>query len=181
MRPTVRPLAVLLRAVNVGGRTLKMDEWRALLAAEGFEEPETLLASGNAVVTSAEPAAAVEDKVAAALQRELGLAAEAFVRDLGQLEATIAANPFTDFADESPSKLMAVFLKGEAPQDLSPLERYATMGERFAPGPGCLYIAYPEGAGRSKLANAKPPGGPGTARNWNTVRRLAERLAQLAR
>lgn len=172
----MRRLAVLLRAVNVGGIPLKMADLKALLAAEGFDAPETLLASGNAVVGTDAGAAAVEAQVAAALKARLGLATEVFVRDRAELDAVIAANPFRAFAEESPSKLMAVFLKGDPPADLAPLRRYAVFGEEIQPGPRCLYITYPEGAGRSKLAGARTEASKGTARNWNTVRKLAERL-----
>jgi len=172
----MRRLAVMLRAVNVGGQALKMADFRALLAAEGFDAPETLLASGNAVVGTALDAADVEARVAAALAAKLNLVTDVFVRDAADLRAVIAANPFEDFAREAPSKLMAVFLKGEPPKDLSGFDKYATQGEQIARGPRCLYVAYPQGAGRSKLAGARTEASKGTARNWNTVGRLAERL-----
>ncbi|HEY8618430.1 DUF1697 domain-containing protein [Phenylobacterium sp.] len=169
----MRRVAALLRAVNVGGVKLLMSDFRRVLAGLGYEDPETLVASGNAVFGTDRPAAAVEAAVKSALARELGLATEVFVRDHAELAAVIAANPFPDFARESPSKLMAVFLADEPPQDLSPLERWATAGEMIARGPRCLYIGYPEGAGRSKLANARgTPATAGTARNWNTVGKL---------
>lgn len=173
----MRRLAVLLRAVNVGGVQLKMADLKALLAEEGFGEPETLLASGNVVVTTDAAAEAVEAQVAGALKARLGLATDVFARDLAQLEAVIAGNPFGAFAAEQPSRMMAVFLKGEPPADLAPIRRYAVFGEEIQPGPRCLYITYPDGSGRSKLAGAKALTGIGTSRNWNTVRKLAERLA----
>ncbi|MCR5875025.1 DUF1697 domain-containing protein [Phenylobacterium sp. J426] len=173
----MRRLAILLRAVNVGGIQLKMADFKAVLAAEGFEAPETLLASGNAVVATNARADAVEAQIAAALTAKLGLSTDVFARDRAELEAVIAANPFTAFAAEQPSRMMAVFLKAEPPKDLDPLRRHAVFGEEIAPGPGCLYITYPDGAGRSKLAGAKALTGIGTSRNWNTVRRLAEKLA----
>lgn len=169
-------LAVLLRAVNVGGVQLKMADFKAVLAGEGFEAPETLLASGNAVVGTDAAPDAVEGQVEAALKARLGLAVDVFVRDRAELAAVIAANPFQAFADERPNVMMTVFLKSEPPADLAPLRRYAVFGEEIAPGPRCLYITYPDGSGRSKLAGAKALTGIGTSRNWNTVRKLAERL-----
>jgi uncharacterized protein (DUF1697 family) len=172
----VRKLAVLLRAVNVGGIQLKMADLKALLAAEGFEAPETLLASGNAVVGTAAKAETVETQIETALKAKLRLSTDVFVRDLAELEAVTAANPFTGFAAEQPSKMMAVFLKTEPPKDLEPLRKYAVFGEEIAPGPRCLYITYPDGSGRSKLAGAKAFTSIGTSRNWNTVRKLADKL-----
>lgn len=173
---TTRRLAVLLRAVNVGGFTLKMADFKAMLADAGFADPETLLASGNAVVASAEKTEAVERRVEAALKAKLGATVDVFVRDRAELEAVIAGNPFGAFAAEHPSKMMALFLKADPPADLDPLRKYAVFGEEIAPGPRCLYITYPDGAGRSKLAGAKALTAVGTSRNWNTVRKLAERL-----
>lgn len=171
-------VAAMLRAVNVGGTgKLPMARLKALLAGLGYEAPQTLLASGNAVFGADAAPDAVERRLEAALKAELGLSTDVFVRDRAELLAVIAANPFADFARDQPSRLMAVFLKGAPPEDLSPLERWATQGEMVARGPRCLYIAYPEGAGRSKLANARTAAAKGTSRNWNTVGKLAEMLA----
>ena len=178
----MRRLAAMLRAVNVGGTgKLPMAELRALLAEEGFAEPETLLASGNAVFATADAPGEVERRLEAALKARFGFATDVFVRDRAELEAVIAANPFADFAREQPSRLMVAFLNDDPPEDLNPLTRWATLGEQVARGPRCLYIAYPQGAGRSKLANAKTTASKGTSRNWNTVRKLAERLAEPVR
>jgi uncharacterized protein (DUF1697 family) len=174
----MRRVAALLRAVNVGGGKLLMADLRRLRAGLGYEAPETLLASGNAVFGTAEPAAQVERALQAALATDLGFRTDVFVRDHAELVQVMAANPFADFAREQPSRLMAVFLAGDPPQDLSALERLATLGERIARGPRCLYIAYPEGAGRSKLAGGRTEASKGTARNWNTVTRLRDLTAE---
>ncbi|MCH1933190.1 hypothetical protein L9G16_23900, partial [Shewanella sp. A25] len=52
-----------------------------------------------------------------------------------------ADNPKDDYTREAPGKLMAVFLKGEPPKDLSGFDKYATQGEQVAPGPRSLYVA----------------------------------------
>ena len=41
-----------LRAVNVGGRIVKMDELREHFAAAGFSDVETFIASGNVIFSS---------------------------------------------------------------------------------------------------------------------------------
>ena len=49
--------------------------------------------------------------------------------------------------------------------------------EEVEAGPGCLYIAYGEGMGHSKLTGAvieRALSLRGTGRNWNTVGKLAE-------
>ncbi|WP_374468943.1 DUF1697 domain-containing protein [Phenylobacterium sp.] len=175
----MRRVAALLRAVNVGGTgKLSMADLRRLLDALGYAEPQTLLASGNAVFGTDRPAAEVEAELKAALADRLGVSTDVFVREHAEFAEVMAGNPFADFARDQPSRLMAVFLDGEPPQDLSALERLAVFGERIARGPRCLYIAYPDGAGRSKLANARgTAAGRGTARNWNTVGKLRDLTA----
>ena len=180
----MRRVAALLRAVNVGGRKLAMADLRKLLETEGFADPETLLASGNAVFGTPDPSAAVERRLEAALARTLDLRTEVLVRDGLQLGRVLAGNPFAEMAKESPSRLMVVFLRGEPRPALDDLKGYCGLGEEVAPGPGCLYVAYPGGSGVSKLGLAvieKRLAVTGTGRNWNTVVKLAERVGGVAR
>lgn len=170
----MRKVAALLRAVNVGGTgKLPMAELKRLLAELGHAEPQTLLASGNAVFGTAAPAVEVERTLQAALKDRLGVASDVFVRDHAELVAVMAGNPFVDFAREQPSRMMVAFLAGDPPADLSAMEKWATQGEEIARGPRCLYITYPQGSGQSKLANARTDAAKGTTRNWNTVGKLA--------
>ena len=176
----MRRVALLLRAVNVGGRKLAMAELRKSLAEAGFDAPETLLASGNAVVGTAEAHAAVEARAEAVLREAHGLPTEVLARDAGQLAAILAANPYPAMARDDPGHLVVFFLRGAPQAELSVLAPWMTAGETAAPGPGCLYIAYPAGIGTSKLGITqieRQLGVKGTARNWNTVGKLAARLA----
>ncbi|MGA0607298.1 DUF1697 domain-containing protein [Phenylobacterium sp. VNQ135] len=174
---TAKRVAVMLRAISP--MNLKMPDLKRVLEGLGHGEVQTLLTSGNAVVTTAEAQDAAERRIEAALAAEVGLKTEAFVRDLRQLQAAMQANPFDRQAEEDPSHLLVMFTRGEAATDLAPLAKYCTAGEAVALGPDCAYLSYPAGIGRSKLtinAIEKHLGVRGTGRNWNTVRRLAERL-----
>jgi uncharacterized protein (DUF1697 family) len=58
------------------------------------------------------------------------------------------------------------------PASKAEMEAMATSsvtGEEIAPGDRCLYIKFPNGQGPSKLKLPKL----GSARNWNTVTKLA--------
>lgn len=86
-----------LRAVNVGGRIVKMDELRRLVSGAGFSDVETFIASGNVVFsTTARATAAVEQTIERALQQGLGYAVPAFVRSLAEVADAAAHRPFWD-------------------------------------------------------------------------------------
>jgi uncharacterized protein (DUF1697 family) len=175
----MRRLAGLLRAVNVGGRKVEMARLRAVAAEAGFEDPKTLLASGNLVFGTALSAAAAERTLEAAIEAAFGLFSDVMVRDLAELKAVVAANPFPRQAAEEPSRLMPVFLNGEPQTGLETLESACGLGEEVRLGPGCLYVFFPQGAGTSKLTNVvleRRLKVRGTARNWNTVGKLIAAL-----
>ena len=176
----MKRLAGLLRAVNVGGRKVLMADLKRVATEAGFDAPATLLASGNLVFGTTLPAPEAASRLEAAILRDLGVATDVMVRDLAQIEAVIAANPFPEQARTEPSRLMAMFLTGAPQADVSSLDVGCVMGEAVRAGPGCIYIWFPQGAGVSKLGGGfieRRLGVRGTARNWNTVGKLAAFLA----
>ena len=176
----MKPVAVLLRAVNAG-RPLVMADLRKALAGLGYPEAVTLLASGNAVIRAKAADAVLEADLEAGLREALGQPVDAFVRDATQLARIVADNPFPDMARADPSHLVVGFMKGEPePEAVEALRGKIVGREEVAPGPGCIYLTYPDGIGRSKLTGAiieKTLKGGGTARNWNTVLKLAAMTA----
>ncbi|MBL8552786.1 MAG: DUF1697 domain-containing protein [Phenylobacterium sp.] len=171
--------AGLLRAVNVGGRKVEMARLREAAAGAGFHEPRTLLASGNILFGTELSAAEAERRLERVIEGAFGLFSEVMVRDPEQLKAVAAANPFPRQAADEPSRLMAVFLSGAPQAGLETLESACAFGEEVRPGPGCLYVFFPRGAGTSKLSNVvmeRRLKVRGTARNWNTVGKLIAAL-----
>ncbi|WP_337188615.1 DUF1697 domain-containing protein [Phenylobacterium sp.] len=177
----MRRVAALLRAVNVGGQgAIPMADLRALLSEAGFEGPETLLASGNALIGTSWDDARTEARFESAVAERFGFKTDVLVRGRDQLAATMAANAFPEMAADKPNLLIVMFLRGEPQERLDVLESYCTSGERVALGPACLYLAYPAGSGTSKLSGAvieRKLGVRGTGRNWNTVGKLLTRLS----
>lgn len=175
----MRRLAVLLRAVNVGGTgKLAMADFKAALADWGCEAPQTLGAAGSAVLGSAARAGELEAELEARIKERFGLATDVFVRDHGQLAAARAGNPFGRMAEERPSGLLVLFLKGEPdPAAVEALRQRIQGPEEVAAGPASLYVAYGQGMGTSRLTGAvieRAIGLRGTGRNWNTVGKLME-------
>ncbi|MDB4893035.1 MAG: hypothetical protein JWL61_4890 [Gemmatimonadetes bacterium] len=87
----------LLRAVNVGGRTIKMDRLRATFEALPFKNVETFIASGNVLFdTTARDIAALERKIEKHLEAKLGMQVGTYLRALDDLPAIAANHPFGD-------------------------------------------------------------------------------------
>ena len=169
----------LLRAVNVGGRSVPMARLRALLDDFGCENAQTLLQSGNAVfaLRGRIAPAVLEKKLESEAQRAFGMDIAFMLRSAAEWNAMIAGNPFADAAQNDPGHLIAMALK-TAPAATA----VASLRESYK-GPESIhvvgrdaYFIYPDGMGRSKLTNAlieRRLGVAGTARNWNTVLKLA--------
>jgi uncharacterized protein (DUF1697 family) len=162
----------LLRAVNVGGTgKLSMTELKAMCVDEGFGEVQTYIASGNVVFSSKLGAA----KVKAALEKRLhayaGKPVGVVVRSADEIAAVLKANPFRKaptnttvaiFLDDPPAKEALKDIKGQQDEQVR-------LGKRE------IYVAYGSGMGRSKLRI--PVAAKGTARNINTIAKLAEMAA----
>src|SRR5207249_2963529 len=81
----------LLRAINVGGHTVKMDYLRTLFEAIGLSNVETFIASGNVIFDSgSKDTRALERKIEKHLQETLGYEVKTFVR--GVAELAVVAN-----------------------------------------------------------------------------------------
>jgi uncharacterized protein (DUF1697 family) len=103
---------------------------------------------------------------------------DVFVRTAAETAAIVAGNPFPAEARSDPGRLVVLLLKET--KDAAVLNG-AVAGREIARGKGRqVYVYYPDGQGRSKLTNAvieKKLGTRATARNWNTITKLAA-LAQ---
>ena len=166
----------LLRAVNVGGTgKLPMTELAAMCEKAGFEKVKTYIASGNVVFTSGKSEKAVKAALERAMEDYAGKAVGVMVRTAREMAAVRDANPFADAAG---NRVVATFLDDAPAKDA--IEQATNVnGEEMALGTREIFIRYPEhGMADSKL---KIPGAKaGTARNMNTVAKLAEMAAKLA-
>ena len=168
----------LLRGINVGGHKLvAMSELREAVASLGHADVRTLLQSGNLVFRCAETSpAALEAQLEAALLEKLGLRTTIFVRDAACWAEVIAANPFPEEAARDPSHLLVMFLQDEPrPEAVAALQASIKDTEVVHVVGRRAYITFPQGIGRSRLANAvidAKLGTRGTGRNWNTVLKL---------
>ena len=167
---------ILFRGMNTGGIRAPVGEQRAMAEALGLKNPRTLLASGNLVVESDRDPRALETAIEAETEKRFGRVIETIVRTPEEWAALIKANPFPKEAKAEPAKLLAMVMKGDIPPGAVDYMRgFAEGDEKAASSDGVLWFWHPDGIGRSKMAMKGDPRriGMGTARNWNTVMKLA--------
>ena len=167
-----------LRAINVGGHTVKMDALRKLFETWGGSNVETFIASGNVVFDttrrSAEPTErSIEDHV----RKALGYPVVTFLRTVPELAAVAAHTPFAQDELDTGGTLFVGFMKtAPGPSVARAVAALRNDVNDFAVRDRELYWLR-----RSHLMQAissGPPleklvGSPMTMRNVNTIRRLA--------
>ena len=164
----------LLRAVNVGGTgKLSMSDLKAMCERAGFLTVRTYIASGNVVFASRMSEARIKAALEAALEAYAGKPVGVLVRTAAEMAAVVARNPFPD---TPPSRTVAIFLDEPPPRDAA--ERATGRAdEEIRLGRREIYVHYGDGMGRSRLKI--PAARAGTARNINTITKLAEMAAEL--
>jgi uncharacterized protein (DUF1697 family) len=164
----------LLRAVNVGGTgLLAMTDLVRLCTDSGFSKVKTYIASGNAVFESRASAATVQAKLAQSLHSHAGKPMGVLIRTAEEMAAVLKANPFRTKA----TKFTLVIFLDEAPPADTLAQAAGRKDEEVRLGKREIYVHYPSGMGRSKLKI--PAAKAGTARNMNTVAKLAEMARDL--
>jgi uncharacterized protein (DUF1697 family) len=164
----------LLRAVNVGGTgKLPMTELTAMCETLGYGQVKTWIASGNVVLTSDQDEARVKADLEAKLLAWAGKPIAVMVRTADEMRAVFQANPFPDRA---PNRTVAIFLDDTLAPDFADGIK-GQKDEEVRSGLREIYVHYGDGMADSKLAI--PAAKTGTARNMNTVAKLADMAAAL--
>ena len=141
--------------------------------ASGFAKCRTFINSGNLLFTSDLGEAAVKQRIAARIAEHFGKPFPVFIRSAEEIRGAAAGNPFSD---DKPSAVMAFFID-ENPTRAMIEEARDVQGERLALGPRLIYVSYAKGIGQSKLKLPAVKGG--TARNMNSVGKIADLLAEM--
>ena len=162
----------LVRAVNVTGTgMLPKEKLKAMGEACGFDNVRTFINSGNLLFTSELPESTVRERIEEQLADFFGKPVPAYVRSSKEMAAAAKKNPF---ADDHPSRVMAHFIDKKPTRKMID-EARDVQGERLALGPRLIYVSYGAGIGKTKLK--LPAIKQGTARNMNSVAKIAELLA----
>lgn len=172
----MRSFVALLRAVNLlGDSSLKMNDLKAIADELGLASARTYIASGNLLFLSNSKEAELKTALESAIELRMGKPVRVFVRSAEEMEAVQLANPFPLVAG---NRVQVFFLDSAPPADVAASARNVA-DEQIATGPREIFVAYGErGIGHSRLRIAEAEAG--TARNMNTVAKLAELAKELA-
>ena len=177
----------LTRAVMPTGKNkVPMAALRRLLDDLGFEGARTLLASGNALFRTQEASRAdLEALLESEIARRIGPQLDVMVRDAAAWSRIAAGNPFPAESEAMPSRVLAtVFKEPPSAAAARAFEAAVTGPEQARIVDDVAWIVYRDGVAGSKLTPAffKQHLGDlrGTARNWNTVRKLDQLAAEMA-
>ncbi|MER9442048.1 DUF1697 domain-containing protein [Mesorhizobium sp. M0340] len=175
-------VALLYSVVLGEGRRVVMSDLKAMAEGLGLNNPRTLVATGNLVFEVQETElAALEQRLEAVFAKTFGRHVDIIVRRADGWLRLAAGNPFpaesAEAADQVAVRVMRAPVRDEA---AAALEAYAGKGEKLRIVGGDIWIVFSRETPSSRLLAAVSHKrlGIGTSRNWNTVRRLAEMVAE---
>lgn len=164
-----------------GHKKVAMSDLRALADKLGFANARTLLQSGNLVFSARKAAPALEVLLEKEAAAQLGLETRVFVRSADEWRKVVAGNPFAGEARRDPSHLALMLLKHPVSKAQAAKLRESIVGREYFEARGReLYACFPDGFANSKFTTAlidRKLETTVTARNWNTVLKLAAAVA----
>lgn len=172
----MREHIILLRGINVGGVTIRMAELVELLTGLGYGSVRTVLASGNAVVSTDETAEVVRRRVEAALGERFGYRARVQTLDPGRMRRVLADYPFERGRDGWHDYV--TFVDDDTVLEELVAVPAAIEGEQAGRGDGVLYWTVSKGrsleSSQSLAQSAAARKMHVTTRNIRTLERLLE-------
>jgi uncharacterized protein (DUF1697 family) len=173
-----------LRAINVGGRTIKMETLRQHFEALGLAKVETFINSGNVIFEArAARGSSLEKKIEAQMRQMMGYDVPAFIRTEAELAGIAAYQPFPPPPAEG--GLYIAFVQAPpGPQVLTALSALDTEADKFHVHNCEVYWWRAGGYSDSPLSGSgrfeKLLGVPATVRNSTTLRKLANKYCPAA-
>jgi uncharacterized protein (DUF1697 family) len=166
----------MLRGVNVGGNTLKMEWLRKACEDIGLGDVRTYVQSGNIVFTSRQGASRLGQLIKARVDAQTRLPVTVVVRSAAEMATIVAGNPFLKQKGVDPSKLHVTFLDSAPVRPArDKLDALAGSRDQCRMAGREIYLHCPLNYGETKLSNTaieKALGVGATTRNWKTVTAL---------
>jgi uncharacterized protein (DUF1697 family) len=179
MSGAITTYIAMLRGVNVGQKTIRMERLRATFETLGFSAIRSYVQSGN-VVFQTKPGSLprLSESISRQIQRDFDFEVPVLLRTSKEMENVVRCNPFVKNKAIDHSKLHVTFLSDAPPEAVaSGLEPLASKSERFRVLGRQVYLYCPDGYGRTKLSNGaieRKLSVVATTRNWRTVNALLE-------
>jgi uncharacterized protein (DUF1697 family) len=172
-----------LRAINVGGHTVKMDYLRSLFESLGFSNVETFIASGNVIFDSTSKSTrALEKKIESCLAKALGYEVLTFVRSGSELAAIADYKAFSETDLTADGHTVYIGFMGSEPSEIvrENLRLLTTKVDDFVVNGREVYWLCRTRFSESQISGAllaKTLGMPTTLRNTTTVKKLAAKYS----
>jgi len=167
-----------LRAINVGGRFIKMADLRTGLSHRGFGEVESYIQSGNLRFTSSlRTAAKVELVLEAELEELCGFTVRTIVRTPEQLAKVASYGAGLEAPLAGELRRYVTLLKEDPDDDLvAMMGGWDVVGERAQVEGREVYVWLAHPSHESKLTNARIERGGvvATTRDWKVITALGE-------
>ncbi len=168
-------------SINVGGNRLTMADLRYAFEREGFEQIETVVASGNVLFDFDDrPTEGLEELFAHMMDERFDITSYVAVRSRDEVALAISGNPFAADGEENLVHTQFLARQPSEAQFADLIEGYRGRGpERLALGDRALYIDYVDGAGNTRLTGAfieRRLGCRGTARNIRSLKRILAKM-----
>jgi uncharacterized protein (DUF1697 family) len=168
----------MLRGVNVGGNSLRMDWLREACEGIGLGDVRTYVQSGNIVFSSGTRAAKLGPALKKLIDAQTRLPVTVVIRSAPEMAKIVAGNPFARQKGVDLSKLHVTFL-GKAPVKPAreKLDALAGTRDEYRLAQQEIYLHCPVSYGPTRLSNTaieKALAIGATTRNWKTVTTLCE-------
>lgn len=161
--------------MNVGGRTVKMEQLRSLFAELGLADVRSYIQSGNVFFTTAETdRAALTTRIEQHLEQALGYPVPVMLRTVDELAELVDSDPFAGIEVTPDIRLCVVFLSEPLPADLEfPVHSPKGDWEIRSATPGAAFTVLHLRGGRMTVNPAttfpKSYRGQGTSRFFHTT------------
>lgn len=171
---------VMPRGINVGTKNrVPMADLRKELEAAGFDEVVSIGQSGNVIVSREGTEDEIVSQVKAVIAKSFGVDVEAVVRSADEVKAVLTSNPLADLAVDG-AKYLAIFLSAAPGKK----EAEALLAEDVSPevvkvDGRTVFVWTPNGVKAMRVnhtALEKRFGVTATARNWNTLEKIAAKF-----
>ncbi len=163
----------LLRGVNVGGRTVKMEELRRVIGGLGYEDVRTYIQSGNILFKAQSLGKAVlQEQISDAIQEGFGFRVPVLVLEREELGDMLVRRP-----ERGDDAFWHLTYLADTPQELDLTKVKVGEGEEWSIEGKVVYVYCPNGYGKTELHNMfweKALKVQATTRNWRTSKTLWE-------